>query len=51
MKLIKPADEYLEKAGLLSADEIERLLARMRGKLSRRLDDKVDRDRGCGHTA
>lgn len=40
MKLIKPADEYLEKAGLLSADEIERLLARMRGKLSRRLDDK-----------
>ena len=40
MKLIKPDDDYIEKAKLLSADEIERLLARMRGKLSRRLDNE-----------
>lgn len=36
----KPAEEYLEKAKLLSKEETERLLARMRTKLMRRLEDK-----------
>ncbi|MDO9467285.1 MAG: hypothetical protein Q8R61_10810 [Thiobacillus sp.] len=36
----KPADEYLEKAGQLKQEETERLLARMRTKLMRRLEDK-----------
>lgn len=36
----KPADEYLEKAKQLSEEETERLLARMRAKLMRRLEDK-----------
>ncbi|MHB0975018.1 MAG: hypothetical protein ACYC0P_12315 [Thiobacillus sp.] len=36
----KPADEYLEKANHLNKDETERLLARMRFKLMRRLEDK-----------
>ena len=40
MKLKTPAEEYLEKANLLSDEEAERLLARMRGKFSRRIEDK-----------
>ncbi len=36
----KPVDEYLEKAGQLNKEETERLLARMRSKLMRRLEDK-----------
>jgi len=36
----KPADEYLEKAQQLEKEETERLLARMRSKLMRRLEDK-----------
>ncbi|TRZ67545.1 MAG: hypothetical protein D4S02_04995 [Rhodocyclaceae bacterium] len=32
--------ECLEKAKLLSRDEVEHLLSRMRGKYARRLDDK-----------
>ena len=40
MKLKTPADEYLEKASHLSDEEVERLLARMRGKFSRRVEDK-----------
>ena len=36
----KPANEYLEKAGQLEQEETERLLARMRTKLMRRLEDK-----------
>ena len=36
----KPADEYLEKAKHLEQEETERLLARMRSKLMRRLEDK-----------
>lgn len=36
----KPADKYLEKAGQLEHEETERLLARMRSKLMRRLEDK-----------
>lgn len=40
MKISKP--EYLEKALLLSAEEQERLLSRMTGKLPRRLEkDKL----------
>lgn len=35
-----PSVEYLEKAKLLSKDETERLLSRMRTKLMRRLEDK-----------
>ena len=35
-----PSDEYLEKARLLSGEETERLLSRMRSKLKRRLEDK-----------
>lgn len=36
----KPADDYLEKARQLEQEETERLLARMRSKLMRRLEDK-----------
>lgn len=36
----KPVDEYLEKASQLNKEETERLLARMRSKLMRRLEDK-----------
>lgn len=36
----KPVDEYLEKASQLNKEETERLLARMRSKLMRRLQDK-----------
>jgi arsenate reductase-like glutaredoxin family protein len=35
-----PAKEYLEKAKALSRKDSERLLARMRGRITRRLDDK-----------
>lgn len=35
-----PSEQYLEKAKLLTKEETERLLARMRGKLARRLEDK-----------
>ena len=35
-----PSDEYLEKAKLLSTEETERLMSRMRSKLMRRLEDK-----------
>ena len=35
-----PSEEYLEKAKLLTKEETERLLSRMRAKLMRRLDDK-----------
>jgi hypothetical protein len=39
-KLEPPSDEYLKKAKALSRDEAERLFARMRGKFTRRLEDK-----------
>ena len=39
MKLKPPTEEYLEKAKLLSEDDIERLNARMRGKFARRAED------------
>ncbi|MES2365647.1 MAG: hypothetical protein V4563_07135 [Pseudomonadota bacterium] len=34
-----PDEQYLEKAKLLTKDETERLLSRMRTKLTRRLED------------
>jgi hypothetical protein len=40
MKLKVPTEEYLEKARRLSDDESERLLARMRGRFTRRIEDK-----------
>ena len=39
MKLI-PKDEYLKQAQLLTNDDAERLMARMRGRFARRLEDK-----------
>lgn len=36
-----PSEEYLGKARLLSKEETERLLSRMRTKLMRRLEDKT----------
>ncbi len=39
MKIKSPTEEYLEKARALSKEDAERLLARMRGKLMRRVDD------------
>lgn len=36
-----PSEAYLEKARLLSKEETERLLSRMRTKLMRRLEDKT----------
>jgi hypothetical protein len=35
-----PSEQYLEQAGLLSKEELERLLSRTRAKLMRRLEDK-----------
>ena len=35
-----PSEEYLEKAKLLTKEEAEHLLARMRGKLNRRMEDR-----------
>jgi hypothetical protein len=40
MKLIAPTEEYLEKAKQLDQDEAERLSARMRGRFTRRVEDK-----------
>jgi len=36
----KPSEAYVEKAKLLTEEETERLMARMRTKLMRRLEDK-----------
>ena len=36
-----PAEEYLEKAKLLTKEEAEHLLARMRRKLNRRMEDRT----------
>lgn len=40
MKIKLANEEYLEKAKKLTEEETERLLSRMRGKLTRRIDDK-----------
>ncbi len=43
MKLTAPSPEWIEKAKLLSRDDAEHILARMRKKLTRRLDhEKID---------
>jgi len=39
-KLKKPDKEYIEKAKELSKKDAERLMARMRGRFMRRLEDK-----------
>lgn len=36
-----PSDEYLERAKSLSRDEAEKILARLRGRYSRRMEDKM----------
>ena len=40
MKIKSPDEGYLEKANLLTEEQTERLLSRMKGKLHRRLEDK-----------
>ena len=40
MKFKAPSEEYVEKAKLLTREDAERLMARMRGKLMRRLEDR-----------
>ena len=40
MKLLTPTEKYLKKAKQLSDEEAERLLARMRGRFTRRVEDK-----------
>jgi len=40
MKSKTPSEGYLEKAKLLTGEEIEHLSARMRGRFARRLEDK-----------
>lgn len=40
MKLKTPSEEYIEKAKHLTREDAERILARIRGKLLRRLDDR-----------
>ena len=40
MKSRLPSPEYLEKAKQLSNEEIERLLPRLRGGFSRRMEDR-----------
>ena len=40
LKIKYASEEYMEKANKLSQDEIERLQSRMRGKLTRREEEK-----------
>jgi hypothetical protein len=40
MKSHSPSETYLEKAKLLSSEDAERLMARMRGRFRRRTEDK-----------
>jgi predicted Zn-dependent peptidase len=40
MKIKKASDEYIEKAKNLTEEEVEKLQSRMRGKLTRRAEDK-----------
>lgn len=40
MKIRIPNEDYIKKAESLNADEQDRLMCRMRGKLSRRIEDK-----------
>ena len=41
MKSTAPAPEWIEKAMLLSKDDAERILARMRKKIARRLEHET----------
>jgi hypothetical protein len=40
LKIKKANDEYVEKAKNLTEEEVEKLQSRMRGKLTRRAEDK-----------
>ena len=40
MKIKTASDEYIDKAKNLTAEEVEKLQSRMRGKLARRAEDK-----------
>lgn len=40
MKIKTASDEYMDKAKNLTAEEVEMLQSRMRGKLARRAEDK-----------
>jgi hypothetical protein len=40
MKMRKANKEYVDKVAQMGEDETDRLLSRMRGKLTRRLDDR-----------
>jgi len=40
MKIKTASEEYIEKASNLTEEEVDRLLSRMRDKLTRRLEDK-----------
>lgn len=40
MKIKTASDEYMDKAKNLTAEEVEKLQSRMRGKLARRAEDK-----------
>ena len=40
MKIKTASEKYIEKAKKLTEEEVEKLQSRMRGKLTRRADDK-----------
>lgn len=40
MKIKKASEGYIEKANNLTEEEVEKLQSRMRGKLTRRAEDK-----------
>ena len=40
MKIKKASEEYIEKAKKLTKEEVEKLQSRIRGKLTRRVEDK-----------
>lgn len=40
MKIKTASNEYMDKAKNLTAEEVEKLQSRMRGKLARRAEDK-----------
>lgn len=40
MKIKTASDEYMDEAKNLTAEEVEKLQSRMRGKLARRAEDK-----------
>jgi len=40
LKIKKASEEYIEKAKKLTKEEVEKLQSRIRGKLTRRVEDK-----------